>query len=113
MESVRALDVNRLHRTGCLAPGWQGGWEWRQGGVREAWITLESNRDRLVLTYRVRTPGEEWQDVRESVPIARVPCRFGGTRPYFLCPGAWNGAVCGRRAVKLYGAGRFFLCRRC
>ena len=40
-------------------------------------------------------------------------CRFGGTRPYFICPGVVNGIACGRRVAKLYGPGRYFLCRHC
>ena len=42
-----------------------------------------------------------------------MPCRFGGTRPYFICPGVVSGISCMRRVVKLYGAGRYFLCRHC
>jgi len=42
-----------------------------------------------------------------------MPCRFGGTRPYFICPGVVNGIICGRRVTKLYGATRYFLCRHC
>ena len=38
--------------------------------------------------------------------IARIPCRLGGERPYFVC-------MCGRRAIKLYAGGRYFRCRRC
>ena len=49
----------------------------------------------------------------ESVRIVSVPCRFGGTRPYFICPGVVNGVACGRRVAKLYGPGRYFLCRHC
>lgn len=45
--------------------------------------------------------------------MVRAPCRFGGTRPYFICPGVVNGVVCGRRVAKLYGSGRYFLCRHC
>jgi hypothetical protein len=39
------------------------------------------------------------------------PCRFGGRRPFFLCPGVVNGLHCGR--VNLYCAGKYFLCRHC
>jgi hypothetical protein len=78
-----------------------------------AWISLRAEVDRLHLTYRVRVAGGEWQDVGETVRIARVPCRFGGSRPYFVCPGAVNGSYCGRRVAKLFGAGRSFLCRHC
>src|SRR5438067_910854 len=34
-------------------------------------------------------------------------------RPYFVCPGVVNGTACGRRVAKLYGAGRYFVCRHC
>ena len=44
--------------------------------------------------------------LRETVRIVRVPCRFGGTRPYFICPGVVNGIPCGRRVVKLHGPER-------
>jgi hypothetical protein len=45
--------------------------------------------------------------VEQLAPIVLMPCRFGGWRRYFRCPG------CGRRAMKLYGAGRQFRCRHC
>ncbi len=51
--------------------------------------------------------------MEETVHIVRVPCRFGGNGPYFRCPGVVNGLACGRRVAKLYGAGRYFLCRHC
>ena len=28
VEACRSIDVNRLHREGCLRPGWGGGWQW-------------------------------------------------------------------------------------
>src|SRR3954469_22388564 len=113
IESCRSLDVNRLHRTGCLEPAWCGGWHWTHHGERVGWINLRADVDRLHLTYRVRTAGEDWQDVHETVRIVSVRCRFGGSRPYFICPGVVNGLYCGRRVAKLYGAGRSFLCRHC
>jgi hypothetical protein len=42
---------------------------------------------RLVLSYRVQRHGGEWQDVEQPTPIVWMPCRFGGARPYFVCPG--------------------------
>jgi hypothetical protein len=113
VEECRSLDVNRLHRKGCLRPGWVGGWSWARDGERVAWIGLRAELDRLHLTYRLRIGGGDWQDVAESVYIIRVACRYGGTRPYFECPGMVNGRVCGQRVAKLYGHGRYFLCRHC
>jgi hypothetical protein len=112
-DSCRFLDVNQLHRAGCLRPGWCGGWQWTRDGQKVAWIKLGVEAERLQLTYRVRIGGGAWEDVEESVRIIYVPCRFGGMRPYFICPGVVNGVACGRRVAKLYGLGRYFLCRHC
>lgn len=113
VESCRSIDVNRLHRDGCLAPGWRGGWEWKRDDERVASIVLRAKERCLVLSYGYRQHGEKWENVEEPIPIIRVPCRFGGTRPYFRCPGVVNGVACSRRVAKLYGAGRYFLCRHC
>jgi hypothetical protein len=78
-----------------------------------AWIGLRAELDRLHLSYRVRMGGGDWDDVAESVRIVRVGCRYGGARPYFICPGVVNGKACGRRVAKLYGPSRYFLCRHC
>lgn len=55
----------------------------------------------------------DWQDVVETVRIVRVPCRFGGARPFFICPGVSDEIACGRRVAELHGPGRYFLCRHC
>ena len=105
VEACRSIDVNRLHREGCLRPGWWGGWQWTRDGEKVASINLRAETDRLHLSYRVCIGGGEWEDVAETVRIVRVPCRFGGERPYFICPGVVNGIACGRRVVKLHGPG--------
>jgi hypothetical protein len=113
VEASRSIDVNRLHREGCLRVGWAGRWQWTRSGEAVASINLRAEGDRLQLAYRVRIGGGEWQDVTETVRIVRVACRFGGSRRYFICPGVVNGIVCGRRVAKLHGPGRYFLCRHC
>jgi hypothetical protein len=114
VEACHSLDVNRLHRAGCLHPGLSGGWQWTQDGERKAWINLEAASDSLLrLSYRVRVPGGDWTDIAETVSVIRMRCRFGGTRPYFICPGVVNGVACGRRVAKLHAVGRYFLCRHC
>lgn len=113
VEACRSLDVNRLHREGCLRAGWMGAWQWTRDGQKVASINGRAEHDRLHLSYRVRINGGDWMDVSESVQVVRVPCRLGGARPYFICPGVVNGIACGRRVAKLYGPGRYFLCRHC
>lgn len=113
VESCRSIDVNRLHREGCLKDGWIGGWEWTRDGEKVASINLRTENDWLHLNYRYRIGASEWEHVAESVRIVRVRCRYGGARPFFICPGVVNGIGCGRRVAKLHGPGRYFLCRHC
>src|SRR5271166_3048642 len=113
VEACRSIDVNRLHREGCLCAGSMASCQWTRNGEKVASIDLRAEHDRLHLTYRVRIGGGEWEDVNETVRIVRMPCRFGGARPYFVCPGVVNGTACGRRVAKLHGPGRYFLCRHC
>ena len=113
VEANRALDVTRLNRAGCLRPDYSGGWEWTRDGERIAWIRFRRSRDHLVLSYRVRRHGEEWQEIQQPTQIVWTPCPFGGARPYFGCPGVVDGIVCNRRVTKLFGAGTYFLCRDC
>ena len=112
-EACRSIDVNRLRRKGVLSAGWSGGWEWKRNGERVSSISMRGGEDRIVLSYRSRIGSEEWQDVEEPIPIRWVPCRYGGRRPYFVCPGIVNGVACRRHVVKLYSAGRYYLCRHC
>jgi hypothetical protein len=113
VEHYRSLDVNRLHRAGCLRPGWWGNWQWTQDGEQVALINLRAEENRLRLEFKVRIGGGDWESVSEAIPITYAPCRYGGTRPYFLCRGVVNGRHCGRRVAKLYAGGRYFLCRHC
>ena len=113
VDECRSIDVSRLHKEGCLQPGWSGGWQWTNNEERVAWINLRAAADCVHLSYRVRIGDGEWENVDETVRIVRVPCRFGGSRAYFVCPGVVNGITCGRRVAKLYGPSRYFLCRQC
>jgi hypothetical protein len=108
-----AMDVNKLHHEGRLQPGWAGGLRWMREGETVAAISLRAGADGIHLTYRVRVGDGGFQDVAETVRIERVPCRFGGARPYFICPGVAKRVTCGRRVTKLYGPWPYFLCRHC
>jgi hypothetical protein len=114
VEGCRQIDVRDWHRRGLLQ-GWGFTWSWHTcDGEREAWILVRVKPGRqVILMYRVRAGGGEWQDVEEPIALAWTPCRYGGQRPWFICPGVVHGRVCSRRVGILYGAGRYFLCRQC
>jgi hypothetical protein len=81
VESNRSLDINHLNRAGCLRSGYRGCWQWTLDGERVAWIQFWRNENGLVLLYRARRHGGEWQDVEKPTRIVWMPCRFGGARP--------------------------------
>lgn len=108
MEDYRRLDVNFLSREGMLVPGSQQSIQWFIDGAVSGQIEIEAEVGRIVLSYRYRPGAGEWQDIRWPVQITSTPCRLGGRRYWFLCPGEG----CSRRVGVLYGA-RYFLCRHC
>src|SRR4051794_6902971 len=57
VESCRSIDVNRLHKAGCLRSGYWGSWQWTRNGERVASINAHADADQLHLSYRVRIGG--------------------------------------------------------
>lgn len=113
VERCLSLDVNNLHRDGCLRAGRLSSSRWTRNGKTTASVVLCAGHSQLILSYRARIRDGPWESVFETVHIVHTPCRFGGSRPYFVCPGVVDGVVCGRRVVKLHLVGRYFLCRAC
>ena len=112
-ESRRPLDIGRLRRAGVLTDGWRGGWEWSCNGEKVSSIGIEGGSRAITLRYRSRRYDQDWQDVVERIPIVWRTCRFGGQRPYFVCPGVVDCIPCGRTVTKLYSVGKYYLCRHC
>ena len=123
------LDVRFLHRrlgalraatlTGTFLPGvlsWhcQGVPRGRAGFSCEADPADPSRAGAIGLAFRWRPAGEErWRDCAVRVAVEWTPCRYGGARPWWRCPGCGSRA---RRAVLYlaYGTARAgFLCRAC
>jgi hypothetical protein len=92
VESYRMLDVNQLSEKGCLESGCTSTCQWIDGN-EVASISLLAEADRLSLSY-TRVRDGEWEEVVQTIPIAHLRCRFGGNRPFFICPG--DGTDCGR-----------------
>ena len=102
VEECSSIDANRLNRDGCLKNGWNGTMTSSRNGKKFSSIGMRATADYLYLGYR----SEHYGSVIQPVRIERLSCRFGGSRAYFSCN-------CGKRVVKLYGFGRYFLCRHC
>ena len=113
-DSCKGIDVNYLRRQGYLQPGRSWGLYWSRGGQPCGDIRgLALDAGQIVLLYRWRERGGEWEEVRQPVRLTHTACNYGGGRPWFVCPGLVNGIPCQRRVGKLYAAGKYFLCRHC
>jgi hypothetical protein len=107
-EEIHSVDIRYMRRRGLLKSSHFGTLSWsRPNGERTGWIRYQALDDRLVLMYRYRKSGDEWQGVEESISFDWTPCNYGGNRCWFLCP------RCSRRVAVLYGLGPRFLCRHC
>lgn len=107
-DEYRQLDIRCLQREGLLTPGLSYACQWSHNMKNIASIGLRIELDRIILTYRYRSAGEEWQEKQYFVLIDWTDCNYGGQRAWFRCPMAG----CGRRVAILYG-GSIFACRRC
>jgi hypothetical protein len=107
-EDYMRLDIRRWQREGLLAPNRSFGWQRTCNGEIVSSIRVRTEPDRVILTYRHRSGGGDWQDKSYPVYLEWTSCNFGGQRPWFLCPARG----CGKRIAVLYGGG-IFACRHC
>ena len=106
----RALDVRRLQRDGLLTPGRSFGWNWTRDGETVASIQVRAETDRIILNYRHKSGGSDWQPMDYPVRLDWTNCTLGGRRAWLLCPARG----CGRRVALLYiGGAGIFACRHC
>ena len=103
------LDIRRLAREGRLWAGSTFGRYWTCGGEPSGNVTVAVGDGYVRLRYRWTPSGQEPLEFDYQVVVDRMPCHYGGSRPWFVCPRCHS-----RRAV-LYGIasdGRFG-CRKC
>lgn len=113
VEDCLTIDIGWMRRRGLLWPGASGMLNWTNRGEPIGDIRYRTEREGLVLNFRYRWRGGEWETVQQPLPIEWTPCRFGGKRPWFRCPGVIIGKRCGRRVLMVHAGGKFFLCRHC
>lgn len=120
VEHSYVLDLVQWQRKGLLVPGSFVTWHWSRGGKETgsigATLSAEPGDTRVstaTLIYRAGRD-DQWEDVREPIRIMWTPCRFGGVRPWFVCPGGTRYLACDRRVLKLYAhRDGLFVCRQC
>lgn len=105
---MRWLDIRLLQRDGLLTPGRAFCWHWTRNDEEVASIQMQTEVDHVILNYRSRSNGGEWQPMEYPIYLAWTPCHLGGRRAWFLCPARG----CGRRVAILFG-GSIFACRHC
>lgn len=96
-----------VEKTRNLWPGTSGSLSWSSMGVVTGTICYQMELDRMILYYRHRRNGGEWESIEQVIFLDRTSCNYGGLRQWFLCP------QCSKRVVVLYGAGIYFRCRHC
>jgi len=106
-ESQHRIDIRWLKNHGCLKPGSIGSLSWSHRGEQTGSIGYRMEANRMILNYRHRPQGGDWEPVEQSITFDHTTCNYGGHRKWFLCPSCWE------RVAVLYGAGKYFLCRHC
>ena len=106
-ESQYRVDIRWLRKQGYLKSGTSGLISWSCGDEQTGSVRYRIDPDHLVLNYRCRLYGCEWEDVKQEISFDQTPCNYGGYRLWFCCP------HCQKRVAILYVTGKLFLCRHC
>ena len=103
-EHCRHIDVRRWHREGVLSAGRLGSWQWTDAhtGKHLATIGYRSDDTGVTLDYSI-----DGKDCSQRVRLSHSVCRYGGERPWFICP------IRGERVAVLYLRAGRFACRQC
>ena len=64
------LDIAVLKRLDMLRPGFQKSLVWSTNGEERARIQVEAYSDHLILDYRSRDRGGEWEPIRDRIPLS-------------------------------------------
>jgi hypothetical protein len=111
VESAFDIDIRRWQRRGLLVPATRFRCLWVTNRPKTASLEVEVRSvEELRLVYRIRMPRKRWQRLEQTVSVAWDACRYGGRRPWLVCP------KCSCRVAILYLGGASYLafwCRVC
>jgi len=118
-ETSNSLNISFLKKHGYLSGHyqsgtmtWTHGWSGSKSSIGIAGC-VSGEDPHFRLNYTHTTYGGEKSDLDYKVQVTSTPCFFGGKRYWFICPLVRNGLPCQRRVGVLYGAGKYYGCRRC
>ncbi len=101
------LDIALLRREDVLTAGAGMLITWRVGEVDTRAALVDGDRDGVTVVTAADVGGDDEGLQRQRIGIMWRPCRFGGERPYFVCPD------CGARRLHLFADAGRFICRDC
>ncbi len=114
IEDYLDIDIRTINQRGWLNYSGSRKITWSRGGepignldyriVNDDQFPYEKNE--MILTYKSREYGGEWEDIITRIEMTTTDCNFGGKRYWFFCP------KCSQRVCILYG-GKHFKCRKC
>ena len=76
VETCRSIDIRQWQRQRLLEPESRFSWCWQEAGVTVASINVQVKTELVVLTYKARWPGREWQDIDERIGLHHLETRF-------------------------------------
>lgn len=105
-EQVSALDADHIGSWGAFA-GYAGPITFDDTEPAKLHVEHDTERDTFSAFYVWKGREDEAGPIRSTVRLERRSCRFGGTRPYFICP------RCTRRTLRLAVLAGGMTCGRC
>jgi hypothetical protein len=108
-DDIATLDADHMASWGAFAPGRLATIDFEGSHLPTKTMVFEMQvvGDRFHAFYEWTPHLKEPITVRAEVFIERRPCRFGGTRAYFIAP------CCDRRILRLAALDRGLQCARC
>ena len=103
-----SIDIRHIKRKGFLKPGERHRLVWRNSeGEPIALVVFLVRYGRIIFAYPIYDhKKKEWDVAKCTVFLEWTNCHFGGSRPWFVCPG------CGSRVAILY-MDKLLQCRKC
>jgi hypothetical protein len=90
-DAIASLDADHMSGWGAFERGCNHTIDFDDDDLPELAFDMSAERDEFTAVYRIG----DADFVRSRVALERRPCRFGGTRAYFIAP------CCGRRTLRL------------